>query len=287
MEMTGVAGFYENAQSGGFRRARSIIAAGVLVACLVHVTSARASTNAGPVGGGDVRTDLPDLVPDLGNVWVDYTQVGFDGKTYSFGPSVLSFDVMTENLGRAPMNVHADDPTRTGEPRWSQCTAWTVDLLCRHRSEVQGVSWDQEHNHYRFEDFARYELRRLDAEKKPDFGDGGLLASRRKAAECFRDRTKVRDDALPAPRYAFYGVCDPVESGISPGWTDEAEAATANQDVPLDGIGDGRYALVVTIDPEHHFSEASTTNNRLVAIVEIAGKNTPFPVVTVESKSLM
>lgn len=230
---------------------------------------------------------LPDLVPDMGGIWVDYTWIDYGPQGYVFGPAVLSFDLISQNFGQFSMDLLADDPADLPGSVVSQCTAWTAEFLCGQRSPVAGVTWNEADKRYRFSGYAFYELRRINDDGTADFTADGLLATRAKPAGCLRDDLKVHDEARPVPRYAVYGVCNPVESGITPGWSTVFAAQTYEQDVPLDGIDDGRYALVITLNPEGYLLEESRANNRLLVIIDIEGKNQPFPVVTTVSKTLI
>jgi hypothetical protein len=233
-----------------------------------------------PAAQAEVGTRvLPDLVPDVGGTWLDYVWLDFHDGVYTYGPAVLSFDLLTKAVG-VPLDLRADDPV-AGSPV-SQCTAWLAGLACTERSPLAGVRWEGDGLRYRFDDYARYELRALDAGGAVDFSAAGLLSSRAKPADCPFDASEPDGDGLPPPRYPW---CTPASAGVSPGRMDVAASGIAGQDVPLDGIGDGRYALVVFLNPDGRLLEESVANNRLVVVVDIVGKNTPFPVVTVVSKT--
>lgn len=248
------------------------------VAVLAPLLVSRPATAIVPTGR------LPDLSPAIDGIWVDYEWIGTNGGEYDFGPAVLSWNLNSQNLGAAALDLRPDDPAHLAQSPVSQCIAWLLDAVCAERVPVD-VTWDEAEAHYRFNGYAVYELRRLDDAGHVDFSAAGLLASRARGVGCFLDEAKVDDDPLPPPRYALYGLCNPVESGISPGWADVQSAQTEEQNVPLDGIEDGRYGLVVTINASHSLRESRLDNNRLVAVVEIEGKNTPFPVATIVSQS--
>jgi hypothetical protein len=228
---------------------------------------------------------LPDLSPNVTEVYIDYQSVELDQETGQWNTSgpMLEFDTWAQNLGKVPVELQADDPGNLAGSSVSQCVSWTTNLVCRQRQTVGGFVWHDAHVHYHFEDFASYELRALLPDGEPDFSDSGLLATSPKVSFCLEDSTKVSDDAPVAPRYT---TCNPVQEGISPGWTDIYPSGIEGQTLSLDRLTDGRYALVITLNPAQHLYETNPTNNRVVATLAISHLGSLFPQAEIVQKEL-
>jgi hypothetical protein len=56
-------------------------------------------------------------------------------------------------------------------------------------------------------------------------------------------------------------VCSNVQQGISPGWSDVYDHTVDGQHIPIDGVPPGRYALVITLDPDGLLHEQTRTDN--------------------------
>jgi hypothetical protein len=209
----------------------------------------------------------PDLVPDVTEVFVTAFPI-FDPETRTTTRDLrLNFDTWSQNLGTVPLDLLTDDPTNQENPTVSQCLAWTERRLCRERRTVGGFVAHPTHGHIHFDGFATYELRSLLADDTPDYSAGGLLRTSEKVSFCLVDLRKVRNDADPVGTYMS---CDGLREGISPGWADIYGSHLDGQDFPIEGLADGEYGLVVTLNPEGNVFESDRTNNRMVAIVELS-----------------
>jgi hypothetical protein len=234
---------------------------------------------------GDIEepgVSLPDLVPDVTEAWVEYQYIDFNGRDFDFGPASLTFDTLAQNLGQVPVDLQADEPSNVAGSPVSQCISWTTNLVCRQRAHVGGFTWHQEHMHFHFNDFASYELRTVNPDGSPNLSDDGFISSSPKVSFCLVDSTKVRNDAAPVPRYTN---CNPYQEGISPGYTDTYGAGLEGQYLPFNGLGDGRYALVVSLNSAGHVYETNNDNNRVVVILNVEGLGTFDTTVTFISKS--
>lgn len=231
--------------------------------------------------------ELPDLVPNTTEVYVTYETIQYDQSTgqWVFGPPRLQFDTHSQNLGTVPVELRAEDATSaaTGSPV-SQCVSWSTNLVCRQRELVGGFTWHQEHVHYHFEGFGAYELRELDANGDPDWSAAGLIASSPKVSFCLIDSIRVRADASPVSRY---NTCNPLEEGISPGWSDIYSSDLEGQVLSLSGVSDGRYALVISLNGSHTLFETNYSNNRVVATVDISNIGQFNPLASIVEKRYM
>jgi hypothetical protein len=226
----------------------------------------------------DPPETYPDVVPDLTHVFPNRPILGFDQPTgtFVFGPPVLRFDTWSQNLGTVALDLISDDPANVENPTVSQCVAWTGDV-CRERRQVGGFELHAAHNHFHFNEFARYELRALLPDGTPDYSAAGLLDISEKVSFCLIDSTQVRPDARPVPVYVG---CTPTREGISAGWADIYGASLAGQELsPAGGLVDGRYALVISMDYGDRLYESDNGNNVVEATVEVSNGATQAVIV--------
>lgn len=217
--------------------------------------------------------DPPDTYPDLEpEVTVVYTYrdiVDFDPATGElvYGPLLFAFDTWSRNIGTVALDLLSDDPANVNNPAVSQCVSWTVDGVCRERREVGGFEVHPDHNHFHFNDFAQYELRTLLPDGTPDYSAAGLLDISEKVSFCLLDSWRIRDDARPVRTYTS---CGSTREGISAGWADIYGGDLPGQQFPAEGLADGRYALVVTMDTNDRLWESDNGNNVLEVTVELS-----------------
>lgn len=238
-----------------------------------------------PAQGGNVDAVLnplptyPDLVPDIRSVYVERPFLGSDPDTgaSTFGPPRLAFDTWSQNVGTVALDVLANDPTTPTASTVSQCVSWTPDRVCRERRQVGGFAWHEEHTHFHFQDFARYELRELRGNGQVNYSSRGLLAVSDKVSFCLIDTTPTRDDAFPLATYTLF--CNPFRQGISAGWADVYGSGLADQQLSSERLHDGRYALVVTLNPTGGLWESDHDNNTVEVIVELSSGATKAAIV--------
>lgn len=217
----------------------------------------------------------PNIVPDVQNVQTARPFV-FDPETGTVfqGPLVIQFDGWVQNTGRVPLELMADDPT--APTTVMQCVAWTTHV-CRESTVVGEYAWHDEHGHYHFQDFADYQLRRLGPDGRPDYSDAGLISMSEKVSYCLVDSSLI-DTLDPAP--PFYVTCGSALMGVSPKWSDVYSVGTPGQELSIDGLPDGRYALIVSFDYANRLLESDDTDNVVEVTVEISGNGTAAAIVS-------
>jgi hypothetical protein len=228
---------------------------------------------------GDPGTTLPNLVPDVQTVQI-LRPFLFDEATQTVyeGPPLLYFDTWAQNLGTVPVQLAFGGLESPETAVAEQCVSWRAPeaYLCREQVPVGGFSWHDEHTHFHFNEFAAYELRNLLPSGRVDYSPRGLLAASEKVSFCLIDSRQVRDDANPA---GFYSTCTPTVEGISPGWTDIYTSDLAGQQLSLDGLADGRYALVIKMDYLDHIHETNDDDNVVEATLDITDGVTQVSIV--------
>lgn len=249
------------------RRWSVLVAAGLLVSLLA--VRAQANDPLDPYLGDPGRT-YPNLVPNVEDVQVQtYRLVQNDVQLFVEEGLFLWFDTRAQNLGTVPVQLTVDKVDTPESSTVSQCVSWRLSdaHLCRATEVVGGYTWHQEHRHFHYEDFARYQLRRLAADGRPDYSDTGLVGVSDKVSFCFIDSQKVRDDARPTP---FYESCLPAVQGITPGWTDIYTSDMAGQNFDIAGLPNGRYAVIVDMDYENTLYETDNDDNYVEVTIEIS-----------------
>ena len=115
------------------------------------------------------------------------------------------------------------------------------------------------HNHWHFDDVARYELFRE--------SDGRRVAAANKVSFCLIDTELLQPDTPGSPASPWYGVrtgscaSQTATEGISVGWADDYSAGLDGQSMSLKGIPTGRYCLISTADPDNQLAELHEHNN--------------------------
>lgn len=215
---------------------------------------------------------LPNVSPDVRNVTVAPQTDFLTGQPFP-GPVRLRFDSWVMNLGTVPVELTPDDPLQPTTVQ--QCVSWTGHV-CREERVVGGFVWHDEHKHVHFADFADYQLRRLGPDGRPDYSSAGLISRSEKVSFCLLDAQLVDPDKWSPP---FYTTCGQFLQGISPGWADVYGIGTPGQELSIDGVTDGRYALVVTMDHANRLYETDDTDNVVEVTLEISGAVTQVAIV--------
>lgn len=197
------------------------------------------------------------------------------------GQPMVAFATVIVNRGDYALDLlHEPAPNPDAAlQEWSaaQCVGW-VGPVCRERRSAGSFTYHSSpgHEHWHFDGFALYELRRLGADGSPDFSFGGLIGEAEKVSFCLQDSQQEEADA----GLAFYSGCARLYQGISPGWADVYHERLSGQRLPIGGLPDARYALVYTIDPDGRLFESDETDNVAWSTIELSGGGTAVEVVT-------
>lgn len=252
------------------RMAASVgVAAVVGGAAVVQMGQAATSTQSVAVSSLDRLPDLDQEPPRQLQLKVVQSA---SGPTYHLG-----FRSAVRNVGEGPLVVE-------GFRSSTSAAQMRVDQIIERRgaaprtvvgvgSMEYAVSPDHQHWHYlRFERYAmqRFELHRV--------ADGKVVQTSRKTGFCLGDRYRVTSQAVPGAvaSPAFTGKCGlgqpgllHLRSGISVGYGDAYAAFLEGQDLPLDGLPDGRYVLVNRVNTDHHLREHSYANNAASVLLDL------------------
>jgi hypothetical protein len=121
------------------------------------------------------------------------------------------------------------------------------------------------HDHWHFEEFARYRLERPKS--------GLAVASSEKVSFCVRDSLAFAPALPGSPLVSHYGNCtqDSV-TGLSIGWADYYSSTLPGQELDVKGLPDGRYCLRIEADPSDRLVESDDANNGRSTLLRIRGK---------------
>jgi serine protease len=235
-----------------------------VLATLALVMFLHASPARSGVGSAEQLPDLDQEVPSE----LQVTKTTASGGEPSY---VIGFRSAVLNIGDGPLVIKGH--------RAPSESAMTADQIVERddgsSDVVAGIgslryvhSYDHQHWHYlRFD---RYELRRA--------GTSRVLARDRKTGFCLGDRYRATNVRIsnPAPQPVYVGRCgfdnpglQAIEEGISPGYGDDYSAFLEYQDLPLDGLENGRYVLVHRVNSDRRIHERSYTNDAASVLLDL------------------
>ena len=245
------------------------LALAVLVAVCGAVLVGLLSSGTGAVAVADDRAAGDPLLPDLvtrppGEVYVSGNNLRFSNTVANRGVGPL--EIFPEPTSGADCN-HNGDPTDDrrayqrvfhdsadpGSPGWFD---YHVDTEFSDHL-VGCMMFHPAHNHWHFDDFARYLLQNA---------SGQIVARSVKVSFCVADGSRVFPNLKGSRTYEVYpfpgGVCsDSTTEGLSIGWADTYTAATQGQSVNISGLPTGDYCLISRADPHNVLQELKDTNN--------------------------
>jgi hypothetical protein len=254
-------------------RRRIVAAIAVAVACGVAIM---ALVSAAPArSGGSV-----ELLPDL-------TVIGSPDAYLDHGTNQvlrLRLDNTVANRGAGPLEVFpeegaAADCNPTGAPEEGRYARQRVfvdnpdagsdgyferaDDTASTTEPIGCMRFHQAHDHWHFEGFSRYTLRRLPR--------GKFVGASTKVGFCLLDGRTFGSGLPGTPPGGYYphddanpgfGNCSQTSTnGISIGWADSYTSGLQGQAIVVTGIRPGRFCLISTADPENRIHETTDTNN--------------------------
>lgn len=212
-----------------------------------------------PESGADPRLLLPDLqTTEPAEVYV--------ARDPESGARELRFSTTLVNAGEGPLDL-------VGEPDVEQGTIHTRQRIHRgddtvHERDSGTFIFHSGHAHWHFEDLTMFEIWSYD---EADGSLDELLVTTGKATFCALDEA-LADPEAPDNVAPQFLSCAEGRQGISAGWTDTYGAEIEGQELDIDSLPDGRYALHTTIDPANRIQEIDDGNNTSTVFVRIEGE---------------
>jgi hypothetical protein len=191
---------------------------------------------------------------------------------------LLRFSNAIANLGEGPMELVPQNNDATGttdayQTLYTQDASGNWDVVSS--SYVGTFVFHPQHDHWHFEDFARYELRTVASD-----GSIGsrILAVNSKVSFCLLDSIPV-DSGLEHAGVQTYVECDQDKpQGISVGWADVYTWNLYGQSLDITGLPNGEYWVVSTADPDNLIDEGGAEGNNTAA-VKVRVKGTKVTVI--------
>ena len=219
-----------------------------------------AEPQSAPAAAPPANRLLPDLqvLEPSGLYLVDERASGGDRR--------LKFATTVWNAGPGPLEVQGRDDPVTGELTAVQ-VFHTSDGDVAEGDPVGLFEYEHRHGHLHLAALARYELWSV----APDGALLELVAANEKVGFCLMDNLVVDEALVDDARTPYPPDCEGDVQGISPGFGDIYVAELFEQDLVLDDLRDGRYALINVANAEERIEEARTDNNTSLAYVRING----------------
>jgi len=220
-----------------------------------------------------VNANEPDAVhyPDLQTLPPYDLKIRNDSSTHR---KLLRFSNAIANLGEGPIELVPQNNATTGKTDAYQ-SLYSHDAggnwYVVGSSYVGTFVFHPQHDHWHFENFARYELRNV--APGGSIGDS-VLASNSKVSFCLTDSVLV-NSGLEHAGTRTYDDCDQVDpQGISVGWADVYGWSLFGQSLDITGLPNGEYWIVSTADPDNLINEGgggAESNNGAAVKVRIKG----------------
>jgi serine protease len=215
------------------------------------------------------RANAQLLLPDLDQEIPSHLQVVADPSRP--GGYDLGFESAVRNIGDGPFVIHghrdASTPTMTADQVVSRSDGSTEVLPAI--GSLQYVT-SPTHQHWHVVGFDRYQFRRA--------GSTAVLVRDQKTGFCLGDRYRVmtRAVASAAPAPVFTSRCGlghpellEVDEGISVGYGDLYQAFLEYQDLPIEGLKNGRYVLIHRANTDGRFRESNYANNASSLLLDL------------------
>lgn len=211
------------------------------------------------------HTLLPDLLAIPATDFV-IQRVRYRGSNYR----LLRFSQSFGNIGEGPLQVRRGDSDAQcpGENR----AAGYQDVYLQNGT-VQSVRlkdcmvFHPAHDHWHLANVARYDLYRVDVRRRRL---AGKVATSDKVSFCLFDEHRLDSNQYNGPvRSQTYTDCNARITGITPGWADEYSYRVYGQWLVINGLPDGIYYLLTTVDPSNQFVEVTRRNNRAGRLIRI------------------
>ena len=239
-------------------RVRSIVVAAVAAVALVVP------------GGSSVPAQADAQLPNIVPLPASDVRIG---RADSGVGLALRFSSWMSNQGNSHFDIVGTpnpNPSLPVTAAASQCTAWAAPRVCSAREQIGSLEYHNAHAHWHFQDFARYELRRVT--------DGGVVAVSDKVSFCMMDSAPTNNASSRSLDarfgYPLYYGCDLGTQGISAGWSDIYSSDLPGQQLSVTGLADGQYDLVIVADPAGLILETNDSDNSSTRRIVISNGGT-------------
>jgi len=183
-------------------------------------------------------------------------------RNITLSSGLLSFDTTSWNsgLGRLEL-VAANGNNKSKKQKVYQRVYYSNGTY--YDNLAGDFIWHKQHNHFHFEEYARYTL--LPA--------GAPTTSRRTSSKttfCVMDTDRITSTQAPV-----YTTCGSAKQGMSVGWGDTYKSFLSGQSIYVGGLPSGTYQLIIEIDPQRRLLETNETDNSSCVLLDLYLDTTP------------
>ncbi len=220
------------------KRVRALLAVGILAAVAFQLPA-----TATPVIGAPFYPDIITRPPSSIHL---VAGKGASGRRLFFSNTI-------GNIGDGPLELRPENNATTGTTDAFQeiytpagpAGGKSIPMTLVSTTQIGTFVFHPAHNHWHFEDFARYELRAIN----PDGSTGAVVASTPKVSFCMIDTTTI-DSTLPYFRMGLTHSCgQTTRQGVKVGMGDTYSSSLPDQFIDITTVPDGTYRLVTVADP--------------------------------------
>ena len=180
----------------------------------------------------------------------------------SLSGGLLSFNTTSWNNGNGPLELIAGQiDFRAKKQKVYQRIYYSDGTFYDHLAG--DFIWHKLHNHFHFEQYALYTLQPVDA-------PGASQRTSQKTTFCVMDTTAIDTNLTGAPSSAVYATCGNVKQGMSVGWADTYGSWLAGQSIDVSGLPNGRYNLIIEVDPQTHLLEVTDSDNVSCVVLDLS-----------------
>jgi hypothetical protein len=182
--------------------------------------------------------------------------------------NLLRFSTTTWNNGAGPLELRAGQVNRGRKKQKVYQRIYLSNNSGFHDYLAGEFVWHRAHNHFHFENYARYSLQPVNA-------PGASERSGSKVTFCVMDNARIQTSLPGAPQSSVYATCGNQVQGMSVGWGDTYWYNLEGQSLDVSGLPAGDYKLVITVDPDPQNSgsgrllELDEGNNRSCVLIHL------------------
>jgi hypothetical protein len=218
------------------------------------LTGRASSSPAGsPLPGEPYLPDLRTVKPS-----------GFHLAESSSGDRLLLLSNTIWNAGDGPLEMRPEHDEVAGVTHafqllYTEDATGALELL-PDEHEAGEFAFHPSHNHWHFQDLARYSL----VEMTADGGLGATVGISDKISFCMFDQRQIDPDlenASDDPAYSGFACDQNTNVGYSVSWGDEYAYNFADQDIVINDVPPGDYWVKSVADPENLLLETNDNNN--------------------------
>lgn len=182
--------------------------------------------------------------------------------TTDAGNKKIRFSTTAVNIGKGKLELIGNSNPQSQTTKATQVIQQQDKTTVK--KEIGEFVFHPGHDHWHVENFTKFELWSIKNDREFD----SMLASTSKMSFCLWDEKPYKEGVNESSRQ-YLSACENNIQGISPGWSDTYPAFFPNQELDINNIEDGKYAIQEVINPDKNILESNFNNNNSIIYVEI------------------